>query len=447
MEALIVARHGPASRSAALSRIAARSSKDSARQPGAAAAAASIASADVLLGRVAHGAEHMPVVVRRDDVDGLPAAEPLPAADGHGQLGPLPGQLLDLAFQGRAVSAPRWVLPDRLVDWRRHCGDGVHDGLRGHIPASLADTPCLHAAATAPTAAATVSTRAQSCSAAAGDPVAAARLAYKVASSAMPNEPDSRSAMLNSVLASGIALAGRAGLPSSSAMTSGWTVRPRAAPRPQSSAVVTQSGVAAVEQQQPQRAGGEQREAPGHAGGDHRGPRLPALDQHAAQPARQAHDHPLGQQHQAGDRGAVLLDLLQEHRGEEQHGEQHHAGDAGQRQGDGPRRGAEQAQADRGGRPPAPWPAALVHHVAGRQSEPAGHARSRASGQPAEGGPLARAVGGQAEARREQQQAGHVKPGGTVAADEQARGTIASRRDGPLRGPHTGQGEQARPAG
>src|SRR5215831_18680403 len=43
--ALIVARHGPLSSSAALSRIAARSSKDIARQPGAAAAAAPIASA------------------------------------------------------------------------------------------------------------------------------------------------------------------------------------------------------------------------------------------------------------------------------------------------------------------------------------------------------------------------------------------------------------------
>src|SRR5690348_17071099 len=43
--ALIVAGHGPLSRSAALSRIAARSSKDIARHPGAAAAAASIASA------------------------------------------------------------------------------------------------------------------------------------------------------------------------------------------------------------------------------------------------------------------------------------------------------------------------------------------------------------------------------------------------------------------
>ena len=42
--ALIVDRHGPASNSAALRNTAARSSKDSARQPGAAAAAASIAA-------------------------------------------------------------------------------------------------------------------------------------------------------------------------------------------------------------------------------------------------------------------------------------------------------------------------------------------------------------------------------------------------------------------
>jgi hypothetical protein len=64
----------------------------------------------------------------------------------------------------------------------------------------------LHAATSAPTVAATVSTSAHTRNAARADPVAAARLAYSVASSAMPNDPDSRSAMLNSVLASGISL-------------------------------------------------------------------------------------------------------------------------------------------------------------------------------------------------------------------------------------------------
>src|SRR5215470_9925399 len=47
---------------------------------------------------------------------------------------------------------------------------------------------------------------AQSRKAVSADPVAAARLAYKVASNAIANDPDSRSAILNSVLASGIRL-------------------------------------------------------------------------------------------------------------------------------------------------------------------------------------------------------------------------------------------------
>src|SRR5215468_5719300 len=121
-------------------------------------------------------------------------------------------------------------------------------GLLRCYPSSLTDIPWLHAAATAPTAAATVSTNTQSRKAVSADPVAAARLAYKVASNAMPNDPDSRSAILNNVLASGIRLGPT---PARKAITSGWMVSPRASPRPQSSPVVTQTGVVGVSSSSP----------------------------------------------------------------------------------------------------------------------------------------------------------------------------------------------------
>ncbi len=81
----------------------------------------------VLVGRVAHGPEHVPEVVRRHDFDGFPGTDALPAADGHGQLGPFPGQLFDLAFHGRPLVASRHVLVNRLVGWLRYVGHGVHE--------------------------------------------------------------------------------------------------------------------------------------------------------------------------------------------------------------------------------------------------------------------------------------------------------------------------------
>src|SRR5215510_10780920 len=96
----------------------------------------------VLVGGVVHGAEHVPVVVRRDHVDGLTPAGVLVAADRHGQLGSVAGQLLDLAFQGHPIRAARRVLPDRLVDRRRHGGDSVHER-PPWSQASLADPPML----------------------------------------------------------------------------------------------------------------------------------------------------------------------------------------------------------------------------------------------------------------------------------------------------------------
>ena len=124
--ALIVSRHGPASSSAALRKIAARSSKDSARQPGAAARAASIAAATSASVALPEVAEDLLVVVRLHDVDPVAAAHPLLAADRHGQLGPLAGQLLDPGLQRGALGAARRVGPDRLVDRRRNVGDGIH---------------------------------------------------------------------------------------------------------------------------------------------------------------------------------------------------------------------------------------------------------------------------------------------------------------------------------
>ena len=55
----------------------------------------------------------------------------------------------------------------------------------------------------------------------------------------MPNDPDSRSPILNSVLASGDWAASR---PPSRPRTSNWTVIPSATPRPQSRTAVSQTG-------------------------------------------------------------------------------------------------------------------------------------------------------------------------------------------------------------
>ena len=82
--ALSVCRHGPASRSAALRKTAARSSKDSSRQAGAASFAARDGVLRVGVRGVRRRAEDGGVPVRLDDVEALAGGHPLLAADRHG---------------------------------------------------------------------------------------------------------------------------------------------------------------------------------------------------------------------------------------------------------------------------------------------------------------------------------------------------------------------------
>src|SRR5205814_9834720 len=86
-----------------------------------------------------------------DDADGPAAAGVGAAANGHGQLRPLPRQLFDLAFQSRPVGASRLVLPDRLVGGNGNLGDGVHDWSPGVRRLRLSG-PSSHAAPVPPTA-------------------------------------------------------------------------------------------------------------------------------------------------------------------------------------------------------------------------------------------------------------------------------------------------------
>ena len=57
------------------------------------------------MSRIAQLAEHVPVVMRLDDVDQLAGALPLLAADGHGEVGALASQFLDLLLERRALGA------------------------------------------------------------------------------------------------------------------------------------------------------------------------------------------------------------------------------------------------------------------------------------------------------------------------------------------------------
>jgi hypothetical protein len=105
--AFSVARHGPDSRSAARSRIAARSSNGSARHAG-------------------ERAEHGAVVVRLHDVHALAAAHPALAADGQRQLDLVLGQLDQLRLQLGPLRAARGVLEHRLVHGGRDLRHGIH---------------------------------------------------------------------------------------------------------------------------------------------------------------------------------------------------------------------------------------------------------------------------------------------------------------------------------
>ncbi len=84
---------------------------------------------DVLVGGVGQLAEHMPVVVRLDHVHPAAAAHALLAADGHGQLGPVAGQLLDLLLERRPLLAPRRVPLDRLIGRHGDISHGIHCGI------------------------------------------------------------------------------------------------------------------------------------------------------------------------------------------------------------------------------------------------------------------------------------------------------------------------------
>ena len=113
--AFSVARHGPASRSAALRKMAARSSKSSARQAGAACLAASMAAATSTLVALPSWPSTCARLCGCTTSISSPAAICVLAADGHGELGPLAGELLDLGFQRGSLVATGLVLPDRLV--------------------------------------------------------------------------------------------------------------------------------------------------------------------------------------------------------------------------------------------------------------------------------------------------------------------------------------------
>src|SRR6266568_7958790 len=132
----------------------------------------------------------------------------------------------------------------------------------------------------------------------------------------MPNDPDNRSAILNSVFASGIRAESR---PPIKARTSGWTVSPSATPLPQSSGEPHRRRDG--EYQQSKSARREQCQAARDAVGEQRRAVLAALDHHVAEPAGQAHDYSLRQQYQPGNRRAAVLDAGEEHRGEKEHGE------------------------------------------------------------------------------------------------------------------------------
>src|SRR2546423_15713183 len=76
--------------------------------------------------RVGQAAEDVGAVVRLDHVDLLARAHLLAAGDGHGELGLLAGEFLELALQRGPLVAARLVLPDRLVYRYGDPGDGVH---------------------------------------------------------------------------------------------------------------------------------------------------------------------------------------------------------------------------------------------------------------------------------------------------------------------------------
>jgi hypothetical protein len=82
-------------------------------------------------------------VVRLDNVDLLPATQPLGAADRHRELHPFRGELLDPLLQGEPLLASRGVRLDRFVDRVRHYGDGVHAGVCSTIVLADGGMSCI----------------------------------------------------------------------------------------------------------------------------------------------------------------------------------------------------------------------------------------------------------------------------------------------------------------
>ena len=124
--AFSVARHGPASRSAARRKTAARSSNDSARQPRAAAPAAAIAATTSSSVALPNSPRTRRKLCGWTTAHALAGPHDRPAADRHGQLGLLSGELLDLGLERGAVRAARLILAHRLVVRRWHSGHGIH---------------------------------------------------------------------------------------------------------------------------------------------------------------------------------------------------------------------------------------------------------------------------------------------------------------------------------
>ena len=143
--ALSVSRHGPASSSAARRKIAARSSKGSARHIGAASLAALTAARASSWVALRGDAEHVRVLVRLHHVDRVAAGHPLLAVDGHRQVDALGGELGQPPLEPVPVGAARLVVANRLVARLGNGEHGIHQGswrsrqqwrnrTRGHRP-------------------------------------------------------------------------------------------------------------------------------------------------------------------------------------------------------------------------------------------------------------------------------------------------------------------------
>ena len=91
----------------------------------------------VRVGGVRHLTEDVPEVVRLDDLDPFALPHDFLAADRHAELGPLPGELLELDFECFPVRAARRILPDWLVERRGYSRDSIHIRDLSRVPGPL----------------------------------------------------------------------------------------------------------------------------------------------------------------------------------------------------------------------------------------------------------------------------------------------------------------------